>query len=208
MYRLYGAKGSGSAMVEAALAETGAAYEVAAVGLGTDEQRGESYRELNPTRKIPALVLPSGAVIAESAAILITLAERHPESKLLPSMGSDERAQALRWLVSIVAEIYPMIEIRDYPKRFAIGEKNEETIINIARNRARERWLSIERAIAGSPWLLPTGFSIADLAIANVSRWTIGKDWRIANLSKIEAIHAGILARPKAGKVWASHFGA
>lgn len=208
MYRLFGTKRSGSAMAEAALAETGAAYEVVAVDLGTDEQRGAAYRKLNPTGKIPSLVLPSGAVIAESAAILITLAERHPEAKLLPPLGSDERALALRWLVSIAAEIYPMIEIRDYPRRFAIGEKNEETVINIARNRARERWLAIESAIAGSPWLLPSGFSIADLAIANVSRWTIGKDWRIANLPKIEAIHAAILARPKAGKVWAHHFGA
>ncbi len=206
MYTLFGAKRSGSAMVEAALAETGAPYEVTAVNLETDEQRGPAYRKLNPTGKIPALVLPSGAVMSESAAMLITLAERHPEAHLLPTMGSDERAQALRWLVTIVAEIYPMIEIRDYPKRFAIGEKNEETIINVARNRARERWLALEAAVAGSPWLLPTGFSITDLAIANVSRWTIGKDWRMANLPKIEAIDAAILARPKAGKVWANHF--
>ena len=207
MYKLFGTQGSGSAMVEAALAETGAAFEVVNIDLGSDEQRGDAYRRLNPTGKIPALVLPSGAVLAESAAMLIILAERHPEAKLLPPTGSDERALALRWLVSIVAEIYPMIEIRDYPKRFSIGEKGEETIKNIAQLRARERWDAIESAIAGTPWLLPSGFSVTDLAIANVSRWTIGKEWRIANLPRIEAINTAILVRPKAGKVWTRHFG-
>src|SRR5262249_15969090 len=121
--------------------------------------------------KIPALVLPSGALMSESAAMLITLADRHPDAKLLPAAGSDERAQVLRWLVFIIAEIYPMIEIEDYPARFALGEMREASIKFVAANRARERWQLIEEAIAGKPWLLASGFTITDLAIANVSRW-------------------------------------
>lgn len=194
-------------MVEAALAETGAPYETVSVDLRTDEQRSPVFRKLNPTGKIPALALPSGAVISESAAMLITLADRHPEAALLPLTGSDERARALRWLVFIIAEIYPMIEIEDYPTRFAPGEMRAASIKFVAANRAKERWQLIEEAIAGTPWLLPSGFTITDLAIANVSRWIDDKAWRATSLPKIEAIHAGILARPKAGKVWAQHFG-
>jgi GST-like protein len=206
MYRLYSEQGSGAAMVEAALAEIGAPYEVVLIDIGKDEQRGAAYRKINPVGKIPTLILPSGAMMSESAAILITLAERHPDANLLPALQTDERAQALRWLIFVVSEIYPMIEISDYPGRFATGEKNEAAMRFRAQARARERWLLIEKAIAGSPWLLKGGFSIADLAIANVSRWTIGKDWRAANLPKVEAINAAILARPRAGAVWTRHF--
>lgn len=194
-------------MVEAALAETGAAYETVSVDLRTDEQRSPAFRKLNPTGKIPALMLPSGALISESAAMLITLADRHPEAQLLPPPETDEHAQALRWLVFIIAEIYPMIEIEDYPARFALGEMRAASIKFVAAKRAMERWQLIEEAVFGTPWLLPSGFTITDLAIANVSRWIDDKAWRAANLPKIEAIHAGVLARPKAGKVWASHFG-
>lgn len=208
MYWLFGTKRSGSAMVEAALAETGAPYELGQVSLRNEEQRGGAYRKLNPAGKIPALALPSGVVITESAAMLMTLAERHPEAGLLPAPGTDERAQALRWLVFIIAEIYPMIEIEDYPARFALGEKQEASIRFVAVKRIKERWQLIEAAIAGTPWLLASGFTITDLAIANVSRWIDDKDWRAANLPKIENIHAAIHARPKAGKVWMDHFGA
>ena len=112
------------------------------------------------------------------------------------------------WLVFIIAEIYPMIEIEDYPARFAFGEMREASIKFVAAKRAMERWQLIEQAIAGTPWLLSSGFSITDLAIANVSRWIDDKAWRAGNLPKIEAIHAGILLRPFAGKVWVQHFGA
>jgi len=206
MYKLYGGRRSGSAMIEAALAEVGAPYELVPVDLGTDEQRGEAYRRVNPTAKIPSLALPSGAIISESAAILITLAERHPEAGLLPPLGSDARAQAIRWLIFVNTEVYPMIEIDDYPMRFTTGERGEAALKFVAQKRARERWLLVEQAIAGSPWLLESGFSIADLAIANVSRWTIGKDWRAANLPKIDAVHQAVLARPKAGSVWTRLF--
>jgi GST-like protein len=207
MYRLYSAKRSGGAMVEAALAEAGAEYEVVPVDLRADEQRREAHRKLNPAGKVPALVLPSGAVISESAAMLMTIADRFPAASLLPPSGSDARAQAIRWLVFVAAEIYPMVEIEDYPQRFATGELREAAIRFVAQNRARERWRAVEEVIAGDPWLLPDGFSIADLAIANVSRWIHDNDWRIASLPKIEAINAGIFARPKAGEAWKRNFG-
>ena len=207
MYKLYGEKGSGMAMVDAALAEAGADYQKLPVDLDKQEQRGEEFRKLNPVGKIPALILPSGAVMTESAAMLITIAERFPDAKLLPPIGSDERAQAIRWTVFAVSEVYPMIEIFDYPKRFATGEKEEGAVKLRAQQRARERWLIVEQVIAGSPWILPGGFSIADIATACVSRWTLGKDWRAPNIPKIEALNAAIYQRPRAGPIWKHHFG-
>ena len=39
---------------------------------------------VNPLRQVPALVLPSGEIVTESAAILIYLADLHPQARLAP----------------------------------------------------------------------------------------------------------------------------
>jgi len=205
-YRLYGDKSSGASMVEAALAEIGEPFEVVPIELTKNTQRGAEYLALNPTGKIPALCDGRERLLTESAAILIALAEWHPEARLLPPPGSFARADAIRWLVHINTEMYPMIEIRDYPARFVEGEAAGKALAQRAIERLRERWLGVERAIAGAPWLLADGFSIADLAIGCVSRWAVGKDWRAENCPKIEALNAAIFARPRAGPVWKRHF--
>lgn len=206
-YQLYGDKGSGAAMVEAALAETGQPYEFVSIDLSKSAQLEAGYRTINPTGKLPALRDGEGCVLTESAAILIALANWHPQARLLPSAKSFARATAIRWLVYVVAEVYPMIEIRDYPARFVDGEKAGKALETRAIERVRERWVAVETAIAGEPWLLAEGFSVADLAIACVSRWAAGKEWRAENCPKIEALNAAVYGRPRAGPVWKRHFG-
>ena len=79
-YVLYGADGSGSCIVEAALAEIGADYDLIPVKLANEAQRDAAYATVNPHRKLPTLISPDGETLTESAAIVLTLAERHPEA--------------------------------------------------------------------------------------------------------------------------------
>ena len=118
-YTLYGTRRSGSLTVELALAELGIEYEFNEVSLDQSSQREATYASVNPQRKLPTLTTSAGETITESVAILLTLDERHPEGGLLPALGSPERAQALRWLLFIATEIYPLVEINDYPERYA-----------------------------------------------------------------------------------------
>jgi GST-like protein len=206
-YQLYGDKGSGAAMIEAALAEIGEPFEFVRVDLEQDAQRAPAFLAINPAGKIPALRDGQGRLLTESAAILLSLADWHPEARLLPAPRSFARAQAVRWLVHIVAEIYPLIELRDYPARLVDGEAAGKALQSRVIERLRERWLGVEGALAGTPWLLPDGFSLADIAIACVSRWAVGQEWRAANCPKIERLHAALIERPRAGPVWKRHFG-
>lgn len=208
MYRLFGARGSGAAMIEMALAEAGAPYEFVSTGLGKGGRDGDSFLRVNPTGKVPALQTPEGDVLTESAAILVTLAERHSDAKLIPgARARRQRATAVRWLVYIAAEIYSMIEIEDYPQRFVSAESAQKDLREHVRERIRRRWLAVESALAGNPWLLKSGFSVADLSIATVSRWTVGKRWRKQNTPGIEALAAAVAGRRAAGPVWHRHFG-
>lgn len=165
----------------------------------------DEFARINPARKIPALRLPSGAVVTESAAILLFICDLYPEARLLPERGSDARAQALRWIAFSACEIYPIVEIDDYPERFAPAGEQAAALREKARERLRNRAMVIEKAIDG-PWLLETGFSAADLYAANLTRWCTGPEWRAANTPKTEALVAAIASRPKSGPVWLRHF--
>ena len=195
-------------MIEMALAETGAPYEFVKTGLGKGGKAEDPFLQVNPTGKVPALQTPDGDVLTESAAILIAIADRHRDAKLLPAARArKERATAERWLIYIAAEIYSMIEIEDYPERFVSAEPAQKDLREHVRKRIRRRWLSVESALAGDPWLLKSGFSVADLSIATVSRWTTGKRWRKQNTPGIEALVAAVAGRKRAGPVWRRHFG-
>lgn len=206
-YILYGNRRSGSCTVELALAEIGTSYEIRNVDLSSDEHRGEGYAAVNPQRKIPALVMPDGETLTESVAILLTLDERHREAALLPPPGSRQRAQALRWLLFVATEIYPVVEINDYPERFAPAADTAPAVREIARRTWRERWSIVEESVLGDPFLLPSGFCLTDIYIAVVSRWAQQDDWRPRHLPKIERLAAAVGARSAAAPVWRRHFG-
>lgn len=203
-YTIYGDLRSGAFAAEAALAEAGAAYDFQTVSLDRNEQKAAAFLAINPSGKLPALKLPGGEIVTESAAILLTIADRHPESGLLPPHASFARAEAFRWIAFMASELYPMVEIADYPDRFSSDAP--DALRATATARLRERIVVIERAIAG-PWLLKTGFSAADIYAAMFSQWSIGEDWRAANLPKLMALTHALAARPKAGAIWARHFG-
>src|ERR1700761_3223012 len=156
-YVLYGDKGSGAFSAEAVLAEAGAPYDFKLVSLEKNEQREAAFLAINPSGKMPALRLPEGQIVTESLGILLTLADHFPNARLLPPQGGAARTQAYRWLAFMASEIYPMVEISDYPERFASAEA--EALRVKAQQRIRDRLAIIER-FADGPWFLASGFSI------------------------------------------------
>ena len=206
MYLLYGDRGSGSCAVECALAEIGARYAVRELSLEDGEHRSKDYEAINPQRKIPSLVIGDKEILTESVAILLTLDARHSEARLLP-VEECARGQALRWLVFVATEIYPVVEINDYPERFAPGRDRIAAMRERAREIWRERWLIVEENASGDQYFLSDGFSLADIYIAVVSRWAQQDRWRRINLPKIERLTAAVASRPAIAPVWAHHFG-
>lgn len=202
---IYGDKGSGAFAAAAALAEAGAASEFREISLQSNEQRSPDFLAINPAGKIPALQLPEGELITETLAMLLVVAERYPEARLLPPAGTSARAQALRWLAFMASEIYPIVEIEDYPSRFAPEGAASDALREKAKERIRERLLILERAVAG-PWVLAEGFSACDIYAAMFSRWSAAHGWRDENIPKLCAIMRGLAARPALAPVWQKFF--
>lgn len=208
---LYGDIGSGSATVEMALAEIGAPVELRDVPLATDAQLAADYRRLNPMGRIPTLVLPDGTLLTESVAILLTLADRHPEAGLLPPAGESARAVALRWMILAAAEGYPHVTRYDYPGRFIADPAQQEPLRARAQEMYRDLWLMVEReaGLAGdpaAPFLLGVRFSVADIYLAVLSRWLKGKDWLPGACPRLATLARAVAARPAIAPVWQRHF--
>jgi GST-like protein len=206
-YVLYGDVGSGSAMIEMALAEAGQAVELRSVPLEGDHQLRAEYLAINPMGRLPTLVLPDGTVLTESLAILLTIADRHPETALLPPAGTTERAVALRWMTLLAAEFYPHVTRWDYPQRFAPPDAAE-----VVRERAETlghevlQVIETQAGLRGTPpFLLGERFSLADIPLAVMSRWMGGRRWTPDNCPRLEALARAVAARPALAPIWTRH---
>jgi len=205
-YILYGDRRSGSCAVEMALAEIGAPFTLRDVPLEGDHQLAAAYRRINPMGRVPTLLLPDGTVMTESLAILLTLADRHPEAGLLPPPGDTERARALRWMALAAGEFYPHVTRTDYPERFHPDPAQAEGIRVRAEEMGREIWLLVEREARPDPFILGDRLSLADLYLSVLTRWMHGDTWIPANCPRLERLAQAVAAREKAGPVWRKHF--
>jgi len=106
MYKLYWAKGTGAFAPQALFEEIGAGYEKIIIDFEKEEHMGAEFLAVNPMGQIPALVLPDGTLMTESAGMILQICERHPEAKLAPPTGSPESAIFQRWLLFMAANVY------------------------------------------------------------------------------------------------------
>lgn len=171
-YTLYGAAGSGSVPVEAALTLIGLPFEVIEAPTWEGDAQRERVRRVNPMRQIPALITPDGETITESAAILIWLTDRHPEAGLAPGPDDPRRGQFLRWMTFIPASIYSMYWVRDIPARLVGDDAAAQAEI---RRRTADRiydcWATMDAQVEPDPFILGEAPTVLDLYVAVVSTW-------------------------------------
>jgi GST-like protein len=206
-YVLYGEPGSGSAIPEAMLAEIGAPVRLVDLDVPKGEHRRPPFLAVNPLGRVPALVLPGGEVVTESAAILLVLDERHPEAGLMPPPGTAERARLLRWLMVSAGDAYGAVGRWDFPGRFTTDPAGEAGVREAARAELRRLWRVVEERAAPDPFLLGARFTAVDLHLAALCRWHLGEGWLAAECPRVERLARSVAARPAVAPVWARHFG-
>ncbi|KQW71928.1 S-transferase [Phenylobacterium sp. Root77] len=146
-----------------ALGHSGAEYDAWLINIGTGDQFGSGFVDINPNSKIPALLDRSGPTpirVFESAAILVHLAEKF--GALLPT-DPGKRAEAFSWLFWQMGSApylgggfghfyaYAPTKIEYAIDRFAMETKRQLDVL--------ERRLGESKYIAGDE------YTIADIAI-------------------------------------------
>jgi glutathione S-transferase len=160
---LYWRPGTASMAPHAALAEIGVDYRF--VEIGREEAQGEeTYRALNPLGVVPTLLDEElGLVLTESAAIVLYLADRFPESRLAPA----DRADYYRWLVFLTNTVQTAMLRFFYPERYGSGDDVAAT----AARDAEEAFDILDRTLAERQWLAAEHRTGADLFLFMVTRW-------------------------------------
>jgi glutathione S-transferase len=167
-YTVYGRSGSGSDIVRMLLEEIRTPYHF--VAIGREPADVEKYRRINPTGKVPALLLPQGPALFESAAICMHLAAAHPEARLAPEPGTLEHARFLQWMVFLSANLYECALRIYYADRYSRAGKSAAEGIQ---QQASQDFLDILSVIVPSlsPYVLGREISAADYYLYVVGGW-------------------------------------
>ena len=206
---VYGAPGSGSVPVEAALSLIGLPCTVIdAATWEFDPAVLAMVEKINPLKQIPALVLPSGEVLTESGAILVWLAEAYPEARLGPPVGDPRRARFLRWMTFIPAAIYSLFWVRDEPSRLGGPDPAQgERIKAATAERIADCWRMMDAQITpAGAYLLGDELSVLDLYVAVVSRWGPGRNRFYRAAPGLTPVVRRVDADPRLKAFWAARF--
>ena len=199
-YKLYGRPGWGSAIVEAQLVWYGLPYTLEPVGdLLRDPAARAALEKVNPLSQVPTLVLPDATVMSESAAITLLLADITGKDSLVPGPKAGERAAFLRWLVFLVANVYPTYTYADVPDRFAPGAG--QTLRKTVDAYAEKLWRQLDGA-AGTPWFLGERFSALDIYLRVMTHWRPKRGWFESNTVRLFAIARRADQKPELADVW------
>jgi glutathione S-transferase len=168
MYTLYSRPGSGGFVVEAALLLAGAPFKSVNVVKGSPPP---DYFGISPLNQVPALTLPEGETITESAAICLLLTERFPEADLGPQPGAKERPKFLRWMLFMSSMLYPALMRYFYAGRSTVDPAGVEAVKQAAIAEADRGFEIIDEALAGRQWLVGGRRSIADIYLMMLAYW-------------------------------------
>jgi glutathione S-transferase len=189
--RLYHQPRSRSARVLWLAEEAGAPIDV--VVIAREEKFTDDYRKMHPLSRSPAYVEEGGPVF-ESAALVLHLADRHPEAGLIATPGSHERALQYQWAFFAMTELEsPLVDAAR--QMWKDSGEPDAGIIAAALARFEKGAELVETTLAGGDYLVSGGFSVADILVGGVLGFA--RRAEIAELSPaLTAYVDGLEARP------------
>lgn len=202
MYRLYGRPGSGSVVVEAVLEAAEAPYEVEVIERSQDGRVPEKLARVNPLGQVPALTLPNGTVMTESAAISLYLADKYPKADLAPAPTAAERPSYLRWLVFLATNIY-MTDLRAYyPDRYTSDQNGGKCVKAAALARMAQEWDVYAAALGDKPFILGDKMCVADIYAAMLATWNLDVPTFFKKHPNVRAMYDRVTANPAIARAW------
>ncbi|MBZ7920860.1 glutathione transferase GstA [Ensifer adhaerens] len=164
--KLYYAPGACSLSPHISLREAGADFEIVKVDTATHRtETGADFKAINPKGYVPALVLESGDVVTEGAAVVQYIADRFPAAKLAPANGTLERTRLHEQLNFISSELHKAFS--PLFSKTASAEAKDAAAAQVAK-----RFGNVESLLCdGRPHLLGETFSVADAYLFTVVNW-------------------------------------
>lgn len=171
MHTLYYSPGAASLVVHWLLLELAVPHKLHLLDFESRQQKSPEYLKLNPNGVVPTL-LWHGEPLSEAAALVLHLADAHPEAQLAPAFGSVERARYYQWILYLANTVQPAFRHWYYPDE-AAGPENSDAVKDGARARIESSWDLIDAHLAtNGPYLLGNALSAADFHLTMLMRWS------------------------------------
>jgi glutathione S-transferase len=169
---LYYAPSTASLVVHWLLIELQLPHTLVPLDFSQREHKSEAYLKLNPAGVVPTLVI-DGKVVTEAAAIVLHLADLHPDAGLAPAPGSPQRASYYQWMFFMANTLQPAYRAWFYPAE-AAGEANVEAAREHARLKLELAWEQVARHLEAQagPFLLGAAPTAADFMLTMLMRWS------------------------------------
>lgn len=189
--KLYFSPGACSLAPHIAASELGMKLDLEQVDIREKKTKaGKDYWSINPKGQVPMLELDNGERLTEVPVILQYMSDQKPDAGLAPAARTPDHYRMLEWLNFVTSEMHktygPMFRPttpEEFKKlsREAIGRKLE--------------WLDAK--LAGKQYLMGDKFTLADIYMFAVLRWSplVGID--LGKWPNITAYANRVAARPK-----------
>jgi glutathione S-transferase len=172
MLQLHYHPSDASLMPHIFLEELGVPFELKLVDRANNAQKSPQYLQLNPNGLIPVLV-DGDVVLYETPAILLHLADIHPQAALMPQLGTPARAHAYKWLVWLSNTLQATLVQYFYAERYVppegLADFRARTEVRLS---AQLDQLEAQLQSSGGPWLLGDVYTAADCMVFVLCCWT------------------------------------
>ncbi len=201
MYKLFHAPGSAAMAPHIMLVEIGAPYELVSLDMAAGAHKAPDYLKINPNGRVPTL-LDGDQIVYESAAIVMYLADRHPEAGLAPAPGSKERGAYYQWLTWLTNTLQDTYVSYFGASRYAASESAQAEVKAMAEQRLQPLFAILDQALASGPYLLGTKCSAPDIYLTMLARWSRNMAKPASTYPNIKRCVDLVRARPSVGRVF------
>ncbi|SRR5579883_444547 len=179
-----------------ALEESKTPFELVYVGKKAEPAVKENFLKINPVGAVPAFQLDDGKVLTQNIAILSYIADQKPEANLLAKVGTFERAETMKWLSFVAADLH---------KSFSPVFRLDAITTNTECQKDAKNWVFsninkylsvLETHLKDKTFLVGERFSIADCYLYTVYQWTSRISFPTDKLPNLNRYSENISKRP------------
>lgn len=186
------------------LEHIGADFEVIRLDFQANQQRSAEYLAINAKGRVPALVTERG-VITETPAILLYLAQTHPQSGMAPlddPFALAELQAVNSWFCSTVhvAHAHGTRGARWADDASALQAMKAKVAQNMT-----DCFDWIERELLRGPWVMGKDFSVADPYLFTLTIWLMQNGVELARFPRVADHYQRMLALPAVQKIAPLH---
>jgi glutathione S-transferase len=179
-----------------ALEEIGCPYHIEPVTFMTGQHRSPAYLTLNPKGKVPTLVV-DGRALTENVAILLWLANRFPQARLLTENADNwQEALEISDLAFCASGLHPLVTRLRIPQFFCDTAEGAARVFAMAETAMRPQFSLIEERLATQRWWYGDRWSILDAYINWVWFRVRGTDFDVSEFRNFARHDADFRQRP------------